>query len=169
MSIGVCEAVDLVATAVEDVRALASEREVTIEHDSVSGSVRADPDRVVQTLTNLLGNAIKFSPVGGTIAVSAHPDASMVEFAVKDRGRGVPTDKLERIFERFEQVDSSDSRELGGTGLGLTISRDIVRLHGGRIWAVSELGHGSTFCFTLPLAVATERAEALVGSEPEEH
>lgn len=171
MTMRVCEAEHLVATAVEDVRALAAEREVTIVRDGVGGTVRADPDRVIQTLTNLLGNAIKFSLVGGTIAVSARPGESMVEFSVEDHGRGVPADRLDRIFERFEQVDSSDSRELGGTGLGLTISRDIVRLHGGRIWAVSELGHGSTFLFTLPLAIETDtdRAEALVGSEPKEH
>lgn len=156
LSIGVCDAVDLVATAVEDVRTLATERDVRIEYDAVGGTVLADPDRVVQTLTNLLGNAIKFSEVGQMVTVSARPGEAMVEFAVQDHGRGVPTDKLDHIFERFEQVDSSDSRDLGGTGLGLTISRDIVHLHGGRIWAVSEPGHGSTFLFTLPVAPTTD-------------
>ena len=74
----------------------------------------------------------------------------IVEFSVLDQGRGVPHDKLLTIFERFEQVDSSDSRERGGTGLGLAIARDIITLHGGRIWVESEPGAGATFRFTLP-------------------
>jgi signal transduction histidine kinase len=74
-----------------------------------------------------------------------------VLFQVSDRGRGIPADKLELIFGRFQQVDASDSREKGGTGLGLAICRSIVERHGGKIWAESILGEGSTFCFTLPL------------------
>ncbi|MEG3894563.1 ATP-binding protein [Microcoleus sp. SVA1_B6] len=74
-------------------------------------------------------------------------------FQVSDRGRGIPADKLELIFGRFQQVDASDSREKGGTGLGLAICRSIVERHGGKIWAESILGEGSTFCFTLPLAI----------------
>ncbi|MBE9017736.1 hypothetical protein IQ272_16630, partial [Chroococcidiopsidales cyanobacterium LEGE 13417] len=72
-------------------------------------------------------------------------------FTVKDTGRGIPADKLETIFERFEQVDASDSRQRGGTGLGLAICRTIAQLHGGQIWAESVLGQGSTFYFTIPL------------------
>jgi PAS domain S-box-containing protein len=154
MSFCSCELWALVDAAIGDVRALALEHDVVIDALEISGSVRADPDRVVQTLTNLLGNAIKFSPAGGRITISAVRTRDMMEIAVSDEGRGIPPDKIARIFERFEQVDSSDSRELGGTGLGLTISRDIVRMHGGRIWAVSELGHGSTFRFTLPISTA---------------
>jgi two-component system, OmpR family, sensor histidine kinase VicK len=75
-------------------------------------------------------------------------------FRVKDEGRGIPKDKLETIFERFEQVDASDAREKGGTGLGLAICRSIVQQHGGRVWAESELGRGSTFYVQLPLAEA---------------
>lgn len=144
------EAAALVDTAVEEVRILATDHGVEIRTAQLSGYVRADSDRVVQTLTNLMGNAIKFSPAGTSIDVSAVPVDGMVEFAVTDHGRGIPADQLSRVFERFEQVDSSDSRALGGTGLGLTICRDIVGLHGGRIWASSVLGQGSTFRFTLP-------------------
>jgi signal transduction histidine kinase len=82
------------------------------------------------------------------------PDA--VVFGVADRGRGVPADKHERIFERFGQVDASDAREKGGTGLGLPIARSIVEQHGGRIWVDSEAGRGATFWFTLPAASALE-------------
>ncbi|WP_460809446.1 sensor histidine kinase [Microlunatus endophyticus] len=79
----------------------------------------------------------------------------MIDFTVRDQGRGVPEDKLEQIFERFEQVDSSDGREMGGSGLGLSISRSIVERHGGRIWAESPYGSGATFHFTLPEVIPT--------------
>jgi signal transduction histidine kinase len=147
-----CEAADLVRSAVDGVRSLAAEVPVALVVGPVSGRVHADGDRIVQTLTNLLGNAMKFSPPHTTITVSAWPERDVVEFAVADQGRGIPSEKVERIFERFEQVDSSDSRQKGGTGLGLSISRTIVRRHGGRIWVHSELGTGSTFYFTLPAA-----------------
>jgi signal transduction histidine kinase len=109
---------------------------------------------VVQTLINLIGNAIKFSPPGSEVRVSAVPDGTNVTFTVADQGRGVPENRLELIFERFEQVDSSDAREKGGTGLGLSISRSIVERLGGRIWAVNNPDRGSTFAFTLPEGAA---------------
>ncbi len=113
--------------------------------------IYADPDRMLQAFTNLVSNAIKFSPEGGTIWLSARrTDESEVCIAVRDEGRGIPADKLERIFERFHQVDASDSRMMGGTGLGLAICRSIIAQHGGRIWAVSPPGEGATFLFTLP-------------------
>ena len=122
----------------------------------------ADEDRIIQTLLNLASNAIKFSERGSAVRLSAHADADEVHFRVSDQGRGIPPDKLESIFERFEQVDSSDTRQKGGTGLGLTISKGIVERHGGRIWAESELGVGTTVHFTLPAAVRLSG-----GSEPE--
>ena len=119
---------------------------------AVSGvSVWADPERILQTLNNLISNAIKFSYPGGEIHLSARnldEDEAIIE--VSDQGRGVPADKLETIFERFHQVDASDSRALGGTGLGLAICRSIVTQHGRRIWATSNLDRGTTFHFTLP-------------------
>jgi PAS domain S-box-containing protein len=116
--------------------------------------VWADPDRILQALANLISNAVKFSPRGGVITLSvckSPEDPNEALFEVHDQGRGVPADKLERIFERFQQVDASDSREMGGTGLGLAICRSILEQHGGRIWATSPLGDGATFHFTLPL------------------
>ena len=117
--------------------------------------VWADPDRMLQTLDNLISNAIKFSPQASTIPsevrLTAHyvtPDEALIE--IEDHGRGIPSDKLQQIFERFKQVDASDSRTMGGTGLGLAICRSIVQQHGGHIWATSTLGEGSVFHFTLP-------------------
>ncbi|WP_257236508.1 sensor histidine kinase, partial [Nostoc sp. 'Peltigera malacea cyanobiont' DB3992] len=103
----------------------------------------------MQTLTNLLGNAIKFSPADSIITLSVQQQTDRVLFQITDRGRGIPADKLEAIFGRFQQVDASDSRTKGGTGLGLAICRSIIDRHGGQIWAESTLGVGSTFFFTL--------------------
>lgn len=140
----------VVRAAVEQVEALTTQAEITVRVGDVPGIVRADFDRIVQTLVNLLGNAVKFTDAGGTVDISARPTGVFFEVAVSDSGRGIPADHLERIFGRFEQVDSSDAREKGGTGLGLAISRNIVTQHGGRIWAESTPGVGSTFKFTLP-------------------
>jgi signal transduction histidine kinase len=112
--------------------------------------VRADRDRLNQVFDNLIGNAIKFSPNGGEITVQLLDTGEMVQVTVSDTGIGIPPDQLERIFERFYQVDGSVTRKYGGAGLGLTIVKRIVEAHGGRIWADSEPGHGSTFTFTLP-------------------
>ena len=111
----------------------------------------ADPDRILQALTNLISNAIKFSPPGGLISLTALPlDNFEARIDVADQGRGIPTSKLDSVFERFQQVDASDSRERGGTGLGLAICRSIITQHGGLIWVTSPPGQGATFHFTLP-------------------
>ena len=143
-------------------------KRVTMQHQTVAqrANIRfhmeannvvvwADPDRILQALNNLISNAIKFSPQASTIPsevrLIAHyvtPDEALIE--VEDHGRGIPADKLQQIFERFKQVDASDSRAMGGTGLGLAICRSIIQQHGGHIWATSTLGEGSTFQFTLP-------------------
>ena len=115
----------------------------------------ADSDRLLQTFTNLLSNAVKFSPRGSTVSLSATIKDGDVFFEVADEGRGIPNDKLELIFERFQQVDASDAREKGGSGLGLAICRTIVRQHGGEIWAESQAGKGSRFLFTIPRVAAS--------------
>jgi CheY-like chemotaxis protein len=99
----------------------------------------------------LLSNAIKFSSPGGEVTLSAIPSEGWVTFTVADQGRGIPADQLDAVFDRFQQVDSSDARDKNGTGLGLPISRGIVEQHGGRIWVSSTPGKGATFAFTLPL------------------
>jgi len=94
----------------------------------------------VQALVYLVGNAIKFSPPGGTVEISAEPRDEFVQFIVADNGRGIPATHLESIFERFHQVEASNARERAGTGLGLPITKGIVEQHGGRIWVDSQPG-----------------------------
>lgn len=155
-------AVSLVDAAVGQVQVIAEEAGVTVVVDYVHGEVYADADRVVQTLLNLLGNAIKFSDRGGAVTVRAQPRGALVEFRITDQGRGIPEDKLDSIFGRFEQVDSSDAREKGGTGLGLAISRSIVEKQGGRIWAANNPDGGASFRFTLPVPGPQNSAESKV-------
>ncbi|MFN6525918.1 response regulator [Nostoc sp. ChiSLP03a] len=147
----ICNIVDLIVQAVNVMQPLADKAGVKVSVSAISGQVLADADRIVQTLTNLLSNAIKFSSAGSTVWLGAQPQENEVLLTVKDTGRGIPTDKLESIFERFQQVDSSDSRNHDGTGLGLAICKSIMQQHGGRIWAESALGEGSTCYVTLPL------------------
>lgn len=145
-----CDLADLVAQAAEVMQGMAAEAEVELCFDPAHATLWADPDRIVQTLTNLLSNAVKFSEPGGRVRLwTEHRDAEVM-VRVRDEGRGIPQDRLEKVFERFEQIDASDAREKGGSGLGLAICRSIVEAHGGRIWAQSALGEGSTLCFTLP-------------------
>ena len=144
----------LVETAVGQVQVLADEAAVTLAVGSVTGEIYADPDRTTQTLINLLGNAFKFSPPNTRVLISARPAGAFVEFTVRDEGRGIPDDRLQSIFGRFEQVDLSDSREKGGFGLGLSISKSIVERSGGTIWAANNDDRGAVLRFTLPRADA---------------
>jgi PAS domain S-box-containing protein len=145
-------AADLVERAVCEMRGLAERTGVRLSLGRREGIVCADSDRLVQVLTNLVSNAIKFSPADCEVRVEARLDGQHVRFSVADRGRGIPGDHLEAIFERFRQVDASDSRINGGTGLGLAICRSIVHQHEGRLWAESTLGQGSTFYVELRAA-----------------
>ncbi len=112
----------------------------------------ADPDRVNQVVINLLANAFRYTPAGGSITLRAHSDASRLIIAIQDTGIGIAPEHLPQIFERFYRVDKSRARASGGSGIGLTIARHLVYAHGGDIWAESPgLGHGATFSFTLPV------------------
>jgi len=142
----------LVEQSIDVIQAVADAAGVEIRAQAADLEVAADPDRIVQTLTNLIGNAIKFSARGGSVEVGVERSGGDAVFSIHDGGRGIPADRLEAIFERFVQVDASDAREKGGTGLGLAIARSIVEHHGGRIWAESREGEGATFRFTLALA-----------------
>ena len=148
----------LIAETVEAMQPLTEKAGVTLESEAAEATLLADPDRVLQVLTNLVSNAVKFSNPGGTVSISARMGDGEAVVSVRDRGRGIPTDKQGAIFERFQQVDSSDARQKGGTGLGLSIARSIVQQHGGRIWVESDWGEGSTFFFTLPLHRPTAAA-----------
>ncbi|RPI91696.1 MAG: PAS domain-containing sensor histidine kinase, partial [Spirochaetales bacterium] len=110
--------------------------------------ISADHDRIEQVLINLLHNAIKFTTPGGSITVSASSDNNGIRVSITDTGVGIPADDLPRIFERFYKADKA--RSGGGTGLGLAIAKHITEAHGGKIWAESVEGKGTTFSFTLP-------------------
>ncbi len=174
----ICNVAELMQQAADEMQGMAQQAGVILSVRPVGAQLRGVPDRLIQALTNLLSNAIKFSPAGATIWLSAEltqkqdlaeqaglnsasssesatnlhlPVNSSILISVKDQGRGIPADKLEIVFERFQQVDASDSRHSGGTGLGLAICRSIVQQHGGRIWVESILGEGSTFFLSLPV------------------
>jgi PAS domain S-box-containing protein len=119
-------------------------------------AVMADPRRTRQVLRNLVENAVKYTPTGGPIIISARVIPDSVEISVADRGIGIEAEQLENIFDRFYQVDSASTRKVGGSGLGLSICKAIVEAHGGRIWAESQPGVGSTFHFTLPQADSSQ-------------
>jgi PAS domain S-box-containing protein len=147
---------ELVSSAVEPIQVLARLQDLQIETQVEEALLHVDGDRITQALSNLIGNALKFSKPGGRIVVRCSIQEERVEFSVQDEGRGIPADKLHAVFDRFRQADASDSRQNGGTGLGLTTARAIIEQHGGNIWVESQLGKGSTFHFTLPnVAYAT--------------
>ena len=154
------ESGELIDRCLREMAGYAGSAGVALRAGTADGLVLADGDRVLQALTNLVGNAVKFSPSGGVVTVSAAQDPAQpgrsTLFTVTDLGRGIPADKLEAVFHPFEQVDSSDARDHGGTGLGLAITRRIVESHGGRIWATSSPGQGTTMHFTLPSAAPSE-------------
>jgi PAS domain S-box-containing protein len=146
-----CNVADLLTQAVQAMAAMADKSEIKLILEPINLDIFVDSDRILQTLTNLLSNAIKFSHPGGKIWLRAHKQAEKIEIQVQDEGRGIPTDKLQSIFDRFQQVDASDSRKKGGTGLGLAICKNIVEQHEGKIWVESVLGKGSIFYISLPL------------------
>jgi len=146
-----CELVDEVLTTF---RAEAENKGLTLTMDVPSDlpSVWGDRARLVQLLTNLTSNACKYTPGGGKVGIMARQVNGQIQIDVMDTGIGISRLDQEQVFGRFFRADNPLIREIGGTGLGLSIAKSIVSLHGGEIWVDSELGRGSTFSFTLPLA-----------------
>lgn len=148
------KAAGLVCDSVDAFRSLANERGLKLEGDAREGiAIRCDRDRVLQILENLIGNALKFTPKGGTVSVRVDQSDEEAVFAVSDTGPGIPPDELDRIWDRYWQPERS--RKGRGVGLGLSIAKGLVEAHGGRIWAESQVGDGATFYFTVPLAPAS--------------
>jgi PAS domain S-box-containing protein len=140
----------ILESSVDAVLSFASQNQVKIELQAKDIEITADGERLVQVVINLLSNAVKFSPKGGSVKIVSEETAQHVEVKVIDQGRGVPASYKEIIFERFQQVASTDATEKGGTGLGLPICKAIIEQHGGTIGVESEEGMGSTFWFRLP-------------------
>lgn len=159
----------LLDEAAEAVRALAESKQIEIVVPATKAALEVDADRIVQVLINLLGNAIKFSPVGSSIVLAVSESAGMLEFSVADQGRGIPKDQLDSVFDRFKQVERADAIEKKGSGLGLSICKAIVEQHGGTIAVISEAGKGSRFWFKLPLKQTGSSAGGLpITSLPEQ-
>jgi signal transduction histidine kinase len=114
--------------------------------------VVGDRDRLIQVVSNLVNNAVKYSPDGGTVTLSSRAEGEFALVSITDTGVGIPPDEIGHVFERFRRVRSGAAQSIPGTGLGLTIVKQIVEMHGGKIWVESAVGHGSAFHFTLPLA-----------------
>jgi signal transduction histidine kinase len=153
VSIETCDATELAATVVESARThLPDDVQVQLDVQPDVPKVAADPGQLRQVLANLVDNAIKYSPGGGAVSVQVAEGEGMVRFSVRDGGLGMPASELRRIFEKFYRLDPDMTRGIGGTGLGLYISRELVRRMAGTISVDSKLGEGSTFVVELPVA-----------------
>ncbi|MBM3149957.1 MAG: cell wall metabolism sensor histidine kinase WalK [Chloroflexi bacterium] len=142
----------VIRTAVESVGSLIAQKDMSIKEELPAAfpEIEGDQGRLLQVMVNLLSNAIKFSPEGSKITVKAENTGDELLVHVTDQGVGIPEEAQSRLFQRFYQVDSSTTRNVGGSGLGLYISKQIVEAHGGRIWVKSKEGSGSTFSFSIP-------------------
>jgi two-component system, NtrC family, sensor histidine kinase GlrK len=142
----------LIKRAVAEITPLVEAKRITLESDveSTLVPVRIDPERILQVLRNLLGNAVKFTPAGGLVRIAAKPADGKLAISVKDSGPGIAAESLTSIFEKFNQGSRQSPYTRQGTGLGLAIAKTIITTHGGKIWAESEQGKGSTFVFVLP-------------------
>ena len=143
---------ELVQRRVSQVDVIAREKNITLKTDIAKGlpQVKVDGRRIEQVVANLLDNALNHTPSGGTVTVIVGPGEQDILVSVIDTGEGIPAEHLPYVFERFYKVDDARSRKSGGAGLGLAIAKQMVELHGGRIWVESEVDKGSTFSFTLP-------------------
>jgi len=140
-------------------RSYTNKHQIILDFPEDFPTIVADEDKIDQILTNLINNAIKYSPRGGEVRVKGVPEGETVLISVSDQGIGIPKEHLHKIFERFHRVDNRDTREAGGTGIGLFLVKHLVERHGGTIWVESEEGKGSTFYFRLPLQPPPEEPE----------
>jgi signal transduction histidine kinase len=149
----------LVEEVATTARPNAPRHSIKLQLDPTSMLLRADRDKIVQALTNLIDNAIKYSPDGGVVVIRSFFEDDLAHIIVRDHGIGIQPDILETIFERYTRGESPQSRSIAGTGLGLPIVREIARLHGGRTWAESPTSGGSTFHLTIPRVATTVEVE----------
>jgi signal transduction histidine kinase len=144
---------ELVQRRVSQAEVIAREKNITLKTEIAENlpQIEVDGRRIEQVVANLLDNALNHTPSGGTVTIAVSPDKDGILTSVIDTGEGIPAEHLPYIFERFYRVDDARSRKTGGAGLGLAIAKQMVELHGGRIWVESEVGKGSKFSFTLPV------------------
>jgi signal transduction histidine kinase/CheY-like chemotaxis protein len=154
MSFAPASVAEVVRRGIQQLGTLPVEKEIQLAESVEPGlpSVIMDENRIVQVITNLLSNALKFSSPGGTVEVSAGRENGRIVVRVRDQGEGIAPNDIKRLFRKFSQLDSSTTRRVGGTGLGLVISKGIIEAHDGQIWVESKLGEGSVFSFSLPVA-----------------
>ncbi len=156
---------DLVQNMVQRFQALAKEKQIELDYDVPPDdplTVEADHDKIDIALTNLVRNAITFTDAGGQVGIKAEGSEGYVKVFVVDTGIGIPDDEVDRVFERFYQVESHLTRRHGGMGLGLSIAKAMIEMHNGQIWCESKEGVGSLFCFMLPISEAKATAAAKV-------
>ena len=160
----------LVDRSIENLRALAEEHHVKLAQEGIYDlELACDKDRVTQILTNLISNAIKFSPDDGTVTVAMSVKENFLKIMVRDTGAGISSANQKKLFRVFQQVDSSDSRPKGGTGLGLAICKALAEQHGGQVGVESKEGEGSTFWFTLPVDTVTMEVPAIANLQLTHH
>lgn len=159
LQLALTDVITVVAQALTKAQTHADQQSVSLHLEAPTKLplVLSDADQLRQVFRSLLDNAIKFSPDGGQVWIQLEEQPDCIQVAVRDQGIGIPQDKLDRVFERFYQVDGSATRRFEGTGLGLTVAKQVVLAHGGKIWAESQLGKGSTFYFTLPKSRKDQR------------
>ncbi|MCL2853059.1 MAG: cell wall metabolism sensor histidine kinase WalK [Defluviitaleaceae bacterium] len=154
---------DIIARCIRQTAVAADQKHQTISFDECGGdfTMRADPDRINQVLTNILSNAVKYSPEGSLITLTTRRVPGLFEIEISDQGMGIPKEDLPRIFERFYRVDKGRSRALGGTGLGLSIAKEIVEAHGGKISVTSAVGEGTAMKVSFPSLNQPEKEQSL--------
>jgi PAS domain S-box-containing protein len=151
LNLGPVDINELLSDAAGRARVASSKHVVTLQLARAVPPIVGDSDRLFQVVTNLLSNAIKYSPAGGEVVLSSSLEGGNVKISVRDRGPGIPTEFIDKIFGRYERFEGNPKSHVIGTGLGLAIARQIIEMHKGRIWVESTLGTGSVFCFTIPV------------------
>lgn len=158
---------DILIEVIDTFKTLANQKKQILKFKNLNNlpDVAADRDRLSQVVTNLISNAIKYTPTGGTIEIEAKRKNGMIEVYVTDTGIGISTEDQESLFTKFFRVDTSLTRDVGGTGLGLSICKTIIELHGGKIWVNSMLGKGSAFAFSIPSYETVKEMEIITKKE----
>jgi len=143
---------ELVLGVVDQLNVSSQDHSLIVFDHAVDLEVIGDSERIIQVLTNLISNAIKFSPGGGDVTIALKNEQKRVIVSITDQGLGIPAAEVNQLFQKFKRIDNSESRKIGGTGLGLAICKEIIDKHEGEIWVDSIEGQGSTFSFSVPLA-----------------